>query len=129
MTNKSTKQTKTNGQGKPTGVDRFLPYAQDVMALTGERLDVCRSQATLSLKHEAVRRARVIIFSGSPESLTICSVFLHPTDKNVRISSLNERYVTLQNPTAKQVAKLGKQILKRAGLIKASGKKGRSKNE
>ena len=118
----TTKKTKTKGQSKPTGVDRFLPYAKDVQALTGEHLDVCRSQATLSLKHEAVRRARVVIFSGSPESLTICSVFLRPTDKDVKISSLNERYVVLKNPTAKQVTRLGTKILKRAGLIKKGGK-------
>jgi len=118
MTRKSTTQTKTNGKG----VDQFMPYAKDVMALTGERLDVCRSQATLSLKHESIGRARVIIFSGSPESLTICSVFLRPTDKDVKVSSLSERYVTLKNPTAKQVTRLGKQILKRAGLIQAKGK-------
>ena len=92
------------------------------MALTGERMDVCRSQATLSLKHKSIGRARIIIFSGSPESLTICSVFLRPTDKNVKISSLKERYVTLKNPTAKQITRLGKQILKRAGLIKKGGK-------
>jgi len=128
MTSKATTQNKTNGKG----VDRFLPYAKDVQALTGEHLDVCRSQATLSLKHPSIGRARIIIFSGSPESLTICSVFLRPTDKDVKVSSLSERYVTLKNPTAKQVAKLGKQILKRAGLIQAKGKaskKGSSKNE
>lgn len=129
MTRKSTTQTKTNGQSKPTGVDRFLPYAKDVMALTGESLDVCRSQATLSLKHPSIGRARVIIFSGSPESLTICSVFLLPTDKDVKISSLNERYVTLKNPTAKQVTSLGTKILKRAGLIKAKGKASKKRGE
>jgi len=121
MTRKSTTQTKTNGKG----VDRFLTYAKDVQALTGEHLDVCHSQATLSLKHPSIGRARVLIFSGSPESLTLCSVFLRPTDKDVKISSLNERYVTLKNPTATQVATLGNKILKRAGLIKPKAKASR----
>ena len=122
MTRKSTKQTKTNGQGKPTGVDVLLPFAKDVMALTAEPLTIHRSQTSLSLKHESVRRARVIIFQGSAQRLSICSVFLHPTDKDIKLSSLNERYVVLKNPTAKQVTRLGNKILKRAGLIKAKAK-------
>jgi len=117
MTNKS-----TNGQGKPTGVDRLVPFAEQVMALTGERLSIHRSQSTVSLKHKAIKRSRVLIFSGSPGLLTICSVFLRPTDKDVKVSTLNERYVTLKDPTAKKVTRLGKQILKRAGLIQAKAK-------
>ena len=132
MTRKSTKQDKTNGQGKPQDIDRLLPFAKDVMALTGEPLTIHRSQTSLSLKHEAIRKSRVVIFQGSTQRLSICSVFLHPTDKDIKISSLNERYVVLKNPTATQVTRLGTKILKRAGLIKPKGKaskKGSSKNE